>query len=354
VLWQMVMNKKPYDANKLTLPEIQVAIMKEPLPRTNTGWDVAIEYATRKATYDRCYDFDDLKEVISYTEFHDLLSTHESKALAEVVYEKELKEIQRVADEAAVKREEREKKLQLFAMTQNKKLKEIEKVADEMARNREQREKKMQSKSTALTTKINQKYVWIGIIFLIAFFAFIYWNQNSTFSPVQKRAINDKVNDSKGIDDNIKKQKVTIDKTDELSSKSDQNNKQKEKVIEKSIKLKVGQKHQGGIIFYIDNTGEHGLICLEHDLNNFDWYSAIEACERLKKNGYVDWYLPSRDELMLINTQKRKLNLKFEFLGYWSSSEKNDSVASYFVFSNNNYGVLEKKSTINVRPIRKF
>jgi uncharacterized protein (TIGR02145 family) len=48
VLWQMVMNKKPYNSEVLTLPEIQVAIMKEPLSLTNTDWDEVIEQATEK------------------------------------------------------------------------------------------------------------------------------------------------------------------------------------------------------------------------------------------------------------------------------------------------------------------
>lgn len=36
VLWQMIMNKKPYDASKLTLPEIQVLIMKDSLHLTDS------------------------------------------------------------------------------------------------------------------------------------------------------------------------------------------------------------------------------------------------------------------------------------------------------------------------------
>jgi serine/threonine protein kinase len=48
VLWQMVMGKKPYDTEVLTLPEIQVAILKEPLPLTNTDWDEVIQTATKK------------------------------------------------------------------------------------------------------------------------------------------------------------------------------------------------------------------------------------------------------------------------------------------------------------------
>jgi serine/threonine protein kinase len=48
VLWQMVMNKKPYDSTEFSLPEIQVSILKEPLPLTNTIWDEIIQNATKK------------------------------------------------------------------------------------------------------------------------------------------------------------------------------------------------------------------------------------------------------------------------------------------------------------------
>lgn len=48
VLWQMVMNKKPYDANTLTLPEIQVEILNNPLSKTETIYDLIIQNLTRK------------------------------------------------------------------------------------------------------------------------------------------------------------------------------------------------------------------------------------------------------------------------------------------------------------------
>ena len=53
VLWQMVMGKKPYDTDVLSLPEIQVAILKEPLPLTNTIWDEVIQQHTSKLEQDR-------------------------------------------------------------------------------------------------------------------------------------------------------------------------------------------------------------------------------------------------------------------------------------------------------------
>ncbi len=53
VLWQLVMNKKPYDSGEFSLPEIQVSILKEPLPLTNTIWDTIIQKVTAKKPEDR-------------------------------------------------------------------------------------------------------------------------------------------------------------------------------------------------------------------------------------------------------------------------------------------------------------
>jgi serine/threonine protein kinase len=49
VLWQMVAGRKPYDSNELSVPEIQVSILKEDLPLTKTKWDDIIKIAMQKS-----------------------------------------------------------------------------------------------------------------------------------------------------------------------------------------------------------------------------------------------------------------------------------------------------------------
>jgi serine/threonine-protein kinase len=49
VLWHMVTGRKPYDSNELSLPEIQVSILKEDLPLTKTNWDDIIKSAMQKS-----------------------------------------------------------------------------------------------------------------------------------------------------------------------------------------------------------------------------------------------------------------------------------------------------------------
>jgi serine/threonine protein kinase len=83
VLWQMVMNKKPYNSVVLTLPEIQVAIMKEPLPLTRTIWDSTIQEATAKYPSKRSLNINAKKGVesisVSDTEIDPLIPKQNSK-----------------------------------------------------------------------------------------------------------------------------------------------------------------------------------------------------------------------------------------------------------------------------------
>jgi uncharacterized protein (TIGR02145 family) len=48
VLWQMVAGRKPYDLHELSVPEIQVSILKEPLPNISLSWDGIIQKCTQK------------------------------------------------------------------------------------------------------------------------------------------------------------------------------------------------------------------------------------------------------------------------------------------------------------------
>jgi serine/threonine protein kinase len=53
VLWQMVTGKKPFDTHSLSIPEIQVSVLKDPLPLTHTPWDAVIQKATAKNPWSR-------------------------------------------------------------------------------------------------------------------------------------------------------------------------------------------------------------------------------------------------------------------------------------------------------------
>lgn len=115
----------------------------------------------------------------------------------------------------------------------------------------------------------------------------------------------------------------------------------------------IGELYGGGIIFYIDPSGDHGLICAPTDQSNSaewgffekqrgangydvgtgksntekivansDKETAASICYNLHLGGYDDWFLPSQEELILMHH-----NLKLKGIGdfiednYWSSTE---------------------------------
>lgn len=124
----------------------------------------------------------------------------------------------------------------------------------------------------------------------------------------------------------------------------------------------IGEQFGGGIIYYVDETGDHGLICTAEDLGEYNWSAAIKACAELELNGYKDWYLPTITELNLMYQQKNTIgNYKSGyFYQYWSSSENlhNDKFAWLQDFSNGRYYVYKdgdyKASKARVRATRAF
>jgi len=149
----------------------------------------------------------------------------------------------------------------------------------------------------------------------------------------------------------------------------------------------IGQSYQGGIVFYIDGTGLHGLIAALSDQSaGASWgcsgttingtgtsvgigsanttaivsgcsTSGIAArlCDNLVSNGYSDWYLPSLNELSLMYT-----NLKVQGLGsftsayYWSSSQYSSTNGYVQSFTANSNAIASKSSSYRVRAIRSF
>lgn len=153
-----------------------------------------------------------------------------------------------------------------------------------------------------------------------------------------------------------------------------------------SEQITIGNTYQGGIIFYIDGTGEHGLIAAPEDQSTSSIWTnipnirtnangitvgtgtqntttiisaqgsgtyAATVCYLLSLNGYDDWFLPSKNELSLLYQQKEAVG-GFSTDYYWSSSEYDTLKAwrMYFPFGNEN--IISKDSTAGVRAIRAF
>jgi TonB-dependent SusC/RagA subfamily outer membrane receptor len=148
----------------------------------------------------------------------------------------------------------------------------------------------------------------------------------------------------------------------------------------------IGEYLYGGYIFYIDKTGEHGLVCAPSDQSlNAPWGNTVPAgaaarvvgtgykntadivlgcpeegiaarlCYDLEMNGYNDWFLPSINELYLMYTNLHSTGSgSFEDQFYWSSTQDNYGawVVSFYYGSKSNQN--RDKNTIRTRAIRVF
>ena len=158
--------------------------------------------------------------------------------------------------------------------------------------------------------------------------------------------------------------------------------------------LTTGQSYQGGVIFWLDATGQHGLIAATADQSrNKQWHNntyrytgttgdglyagamnttmivatqmadnqagnfAAKVCAdySVTVDGvtYGDWYLPSKYELDLLYLQKTAVN-GFSSGYYWSSTEGDSNYAwcKYFVIVYHSSGC--KGDAYYVRAVRDF
>lgn len=164
------------------------------------------------------------------------------------------------------------------------------------------------------------------------------------------------------------------------------------------VELEIGALFEGGIVFYLDNTGEHGLVCALADQSDAaSWCSdtaevngadgqaigdgaqntqdilaacnetgtAASLCANLTLNEQSDWFLPSVGELEQIANKLELINSAIEANGgtaitldsYWSSTELNvgsNSSAITYNFEFETEGSLTKFGTARVRAVREF
>ena len=155
----------------------------------------------------------------------------------------------------------------------------------------------------------------------------------------------------------------------------------------------VGQLHNGGVIFYLDSTGSHGLIAAPSDLGRYQWGcqgnlidstqsglgygeynstrisancfstspTAASACLNAVINGFGDWYLPSFNELQLLKTNLYDNGYTQYFDtdegSYWSSTEISATQAMQLEFYFGGWYVGTPPGKTNqrkVHPIRSF
>ena len=156
----------------------------------------------------------------------------------------------------------------------------------------------------------------------------------------------------------------------------------------------IGESYGGGIVFYIYDNGQHGLIATTLDQAHINWVNgtmrytgatgdglnagamntALIVATQMADNQtgnfaakvcadfsitvdgttYGDWYLPSKYELNLLYLQKMVVGY-FRSDDYWSSTEYTNGLAWYQNFGVGSQYFLYGKDLVHyVRPIRAF
>jgi len=155
--------------------------------------------------------------------------------------------------------------------------------------------------------------------------------------------------------------------------------------------LQIGDAIAGGIVFYLDESLEHGLVAAFEDAGSYEWgcYNdyldgadeaglgfglqntldiisdcsesniAASVCYNYEPEGYSDWCLPTLDELELMHQNIGQISDlgnvgQFQNAHYWSSTEYDNLQAYVFVFNYNYSDEHFKDSSSLVRPIRSF
>jgi len=153
------------------------------------------------------------------------------------------------------------------------------------------------------------------------------------------------------------------------------------------VELEIGLSYQGGIIFYIDDSGQHGLIAATTDQSSTDpWWNgsfiatgaisptdgsanttsiitaqgnsgtyAARQCRNFTGGAFSDWFLPSKDQLNILYTEKTVVG-GFTTSIYWSSTEYDTGSAWVQDFETGEQHLDNTSDVANVhtRAIRAF
>lgn len=157
-----------------------------------------------------------------------------------------------------------------------------------------------------------------------------------------------------------------------------------------------------GVIFYVDNTGQHGWAVARNDLGKLFWgqdykdtslpnyannrqaiydldgYENTRILRSLSTSsnysfGAVDyangWYVPAIGQLNYlygnlidVNSSLQKVGSKLSDANYWSSTERSETNGWYLSFTNGQLNTIRKSSAysdannykLNVRAVRNF
>jgi len=100
--------------------------------------------------------------------------------------------------------------------------------------------------------------------------------------------------------------------------------------------LAIGMSYGGGIIFDLDSSGQHGLVCAPSDQGTFPWYQAGPICDNLVLNGYFDWYLPNGLELSYLYNRLHLQGIG-AFINNWYWISQNNGTYPFVIHFGNGY-----------------
>jgi hypothetical protein len=107
---------------------------------------------------------------------------------------------------------------------------------------------------------------------------------------------------------------------------------------------------QGGKVYYVDDSGEHGLEAKAADeTNSLSWSDAVTAASAYGSG----WHLPTKTELKVLYEHRNVVG-GFAKDDYWSSTELDSNSAWIQGFVNGDQDRYNKYSKLSVRAVRAF
>ncbi|PXW88354.1 hypothetical protein C8R34_10737 [Nitrosomonas sp. Nm84] len=107
----------------------------------------------------------------------------------------------------------------------------------------------------------------------------------------------------------------------------------------------------GSIVFWVDETGQHGMAAKSFDGPASNWYDAKEVAE----NNGPGWRLPTKHELFILFDQRVVVG-GMDGITYWSSTEA-DAIFAWSILFNpptSTPATVLKTHVQSVRAIRHF
>ena len=154
-----------------------------------------------------------------------------------------------------------------------------------------------------------------------------------------------------------------------------------------AVQLKVGDSYQGGIIYVLDASGEHGLIAAKEDQSSTaPWWNgsfinigansttngstnttliitaqgntgtyAAKICRDYPGGQFNDWFLPAKDQLNTMYTKKALIGgFADELYWSWTESETGSAYVQFFLDGTQQLDNTSDGANVHTRAIRAF